>query len=47
MTPFTLATLRSPQRPQAAIGVDGYYYLFDELQPELHSTVRTLLYDCS
>ena len=43
MTPFTLATLRSPQKPQAAIGVEGYYYLVNELQPELHSTVRTLL----
>lgn len=43
MTPFTLATLRSPKGTQAAIGVEGQYYLIHELQPELHSTVRTLL----
>ena len=43
MSPFTLATLSSPQGPRAAIGVKGSYYLIDQLQPELHSTVRSLL----
>ncbi len=43
MQPFTLATLRFPQEAHAAIGVEEYYYLIHELQPELHSTVRTLL----
>jgi hypothetical protein len=43
MTPFTLATLRSSQGAKAAIEIKGNYYLIHELQPELHSTVRSLL----
>ncbi len=43
MPAFTLATLRSPAGPRAAIGVGDAYYLLHALQPELHSSVRTLL----
>ena len=45
MPMFTLATLRSPGGPQAALGVGDAYYPLHALQPELHSTVRTLLDD--
>ncbi|MDF5722042.1 MAG: fumarylacetoacetate hydrolase family protein [Rhizonema sp. PD37] len=43
MSSFTLATLRSSQGAQAAIGVKDYYYLIHEFQPDLPSTVRMLL----
>jgi 2,4-didehydro-3-deoxy-L-rhamnonate hydrolase len=43
MTLFTIATLSSPKEPRAAIGVEGNYYLIHEFQPELPSTVRSLL----
>jgi 2,4-didehydro-3-deoxy-L-rhamnonate hydrolase len=43
MSSFTLATLSAPQEPRAAIGVESNYYFIHELQPELPSTVRSLL----
>ena len=42
MSFFTLATLRTPGGPRAAIGVDDAFYLLQAVQPELHSTLRTL-----
>ena len=43
MTPFTLATLRTPNGPQAALGVGPAYHLLHTLQPVRHLTTRTLL----
>lgn len=45
MIPFTLATLRTPDGPQAALGVGTAYHLLHTLQPERHFTTRTLLAD--
>lgn len=40
---FTLATLKGPVGPKAAIGVENQFYLISDLQPEFHFTVKDLL----
>ena len=40
---FTLATLKTPVGPKAAIGVENQFYLLSDLQPERRSTVKDLL----
>ena len=44
MTPFTVATLEAPGGSQAAIGIDGSYYLLENIQPLLQpASSKTLL----
>lgn len=44
MTPFTVATLEAPGGSQAAIGINGFYYPIENIQPLLQTaSSRTLL----
>ena len=44
MTPFTVATLAAPGGGKAAIGINGSYYLLENIQPLLQpSTCKRLL----
>jgi len=44
MTPFTVATLEAPGGSKAAIGIEGSYYLLENIQPLLQPTSsKTLL----
>jgi hypothetical protein len=44
MTPFTIATLEAPGGSKAAIGIEGSYYLLEDIQPLLQpATTKTLL----
>jgi 2-keto-4-pentenoate hydratase/2-oxohepta-3-ene-1,7-dioic acid hydratase in catechol pathway len=44
MTPFTVATLEAPGGGKAAIGINGSYYLLDNIQPILQpASCKTLL----
>jgi 2-keto-4-pentenoate hydratase/2-oxohepta-3-ene-1,7-dioic acid hydratase in catechol pathway len=40
---FTLATLKTPFGPKAAIGIENQYYLFADIQPKLNLTVKDIL----
>lgn len=42
---FTLATLKGPTGPKAAIGVENTFYLISDLQREFQSSVKDLLLD--
>ena len=44
MTPFTLATLEAPDGGKVAIGINGSYYLLENIQPLLQpASHKTLL----
>jgi 2,4-diketo-3-deoxy-L-fuconate hydrolase len=44
MTPFTVATLEAPGGSKAAIGIEGSYYLLEDIQPLLQpASSKTLL----
>ena len=44
MTPFTVATLAAPGGGKAAIGINGSYYLLENIQPLLKlASCKTLL----
>jgi hypothetical protein len=44
MTPFTIATLDAPDGGKVAIGINGSYYLLENIQPLLQpSTCKRLL----
>src|SRR5260370_2597385 len=44
LTPFTVATLKAPCSGKAAIGINGSYYLLENIQPLLRpASCKTLL----